>query len=219
VATSSAAEPPSPPKPGTPAFLGVEFYRQVLEVEGIIAGGDEDLIEIHCQRLDVPPSAVPPGKIVHLWRGEGSERAQILAMLSHPAITFALRTIASLQSIDHRRSFARVPIAPAPALLVAAFSSRLVALHATVIDISGGGCGIVTARPLPPATRAWIRLRYPRSRTALAVEAEVRSCRSLARFHHLGIMFVGIDNAAREALIRELVAEERHQLAALGLKG
>jgi hypothetical protein len=208
VATSSAAEPPSPPKPGTPAFLGVEFYRQVLEVEGIIAGGDEDLIEIHCQRLDVPPSAVPPGKIVHLWRGEGSERAQILAMLSHPAITFALRTIASLQSIDHRRSFARVPIAPAPALLVAA-----------VIDISGGGCGIVTARPLPPATRAWIRLRYPRSRTALAVEAEVRSCRSLARFHHLGIMFVGIDNAAREALIRELVAEERHQLAALGLKG
>lgn|GEM_PF-5219377 len=216
---TSSAEPPSPPRPGTPAFLGVEFYRQVLEVEGVIAGCDEDLIEIHCQRLDVPPSAVLPGKMVHLWRGEGSERAQILAMLSHPTITFALRTLSSLQSINHRRSFARVPVAPTPALLVAAFSSRLVALHATVVDISGGGCGLITARPLPSATRAWIRLRYPRSREALAVEAEVRSCRTLARFYHLGIMFVGIDNVAREALIRELVAEERHQLATLGLKG
>ena len=208
-----------PPSRGDVVFLSVALYGQPLEIEGVVAGSSEDVIEIRCPSpLSAPLSTVAPGKSVRLWHSGTSERAQVVALATSPAVAIVVRTLTSLETIDSRRNFARVPVAPVETLLVVAPPHRMQALHASVIDISGGGCGLISSRPLPAGVRAWLRLKKPRSQQAVAVEAEMRTTRLLGHFCHAGLMFVGIDNTARETLIHELVEAERQWRAEMGLK-
>ena len=208
------------PRAGEDIFVSVSLYGRELELDGTVAGANDDVIELSFPGpLSVPPSTVGLGKVVRLWHGGTSERAQVVALATGNRVAMVVRTLTALQAIDGRRSFARVPVAPVETLVVVAPPLRLQALHASVIDLSGGGCGLISPRALPTSARAWLRLRRPRSQEAAPVEAEIRATHTLGHFSHAGVMFVGIDNAARESLIHELVEAERLWRTEMGLRG
>jgi hypothetical protein len=219
VVTNAASELAPVPKVGEDIFLSITLYGRVLEIEGVIAGANDDVVELRfAAPLQVPPSTVALGKVVRLGHNGTSERAQVVAITVGEFVSIVVRTLTSLQAIDGRRSFARVPVAPVETLVVVAPPLRMQALHASVIDLSGGGCGLISPRTLPNGVRAWLQLRRPRSQQAVPVEAEIRSTHPLGYFSHAGVMFVGIDNAARETLIHELVEAERLWRTEMGLR-
>ncbi len=78
--------------------------------------------------------------------------------------------------------------------------------RARAVDISVTGMSLLSDRELPPLTTVLLRLRLPRSHSAMQFRAQVRWCRPSANQYLCGLAFTGIrPNQARD--IAELVVE------------
>lgn len=218
--TQAVAAATPGPRLGEPVRLTVTCYGYLLKIESIVTGKSDDALEVSCPTpLKAPASTISPGKIVRLWHKHGpSERAQIVAMQPGQETSIALRTLSTLQGIGRCRDFARVPVHPLETMVVLGTAGHTQAIRAAVVDVGGGGCGIIAPRALPMDASACLRVRLAESHEEIAVQAVVRTCTQLAHFHHAGLMFTGISHAAREGLIRALVTEERHWRTEIGLQ-
>lgn len=107
---------------------------------------------------------------------------------------------------EQRREHVRVPVDMTCPLMVPATGT----VEARIIDISGGGCAIVTPFRLNEGKHCFLEI--PFEAWTFEVEVAVRFSRNVPAGWLSGVMFFDIGKTLTEKIVREVFALQRYQL-------
>ncbi len=185
---------------------------------GRVESSSHGLVALRLNAQPAPTSGgLAPGARVYLVHESGRvDPADVVSLETGAETLLVLGVLSLAPTSANRRDFHRVPMRLMEVQTVLVTEKSAARFRLKVLDLSGGGARLLSARPMAAGNMLSLRLPLLDNRITMDVRARVVWIRPVFQSWQVGIQFIDLPDPTRDLIVRTVFIEETRLRRSLG---